>query len=100
MKLTRSQLAKIDANAALYAETIPADQQTFADVPPSNSFWVYTERIALHAAISGYACGGPNEPCDPQARPYYHPAGNVTRGQTAKIVANTFCPDCDITPAP
>ncbi len=98
--VTRGQLAKIAANAAGYAETIPVDQQTFADVLPGSSFWLYAERIALHDVISGYPCGGTGEPCDPVQRPYYRPAASVTRGQTAKIVANTFAPDCDIPTAP
>ena len=75
--VTRGQLAKIAANAAGYTETIPAAQQTFADVRPTDSFWVYTERIVLHDVISGYPCGGPGEPCDPAGRPYYRPAAGV-----------------------
>jgi hypothetical protein len=94
--VTRGQLAKIDANSAGYDDPIPADQQTFADVLPGSTFWLYAERIRLHDVISGYPCGGPNEPCDPAQRPYYRPGAGVTRGQTAKIVANTFSPDCDI----
>ena len=40
--------------AAGYSETIPSTQQTFVDVPNSNPFWVYIERIALHGVIAGY----------------------------------------------
>ena len=35
--------------------------------------------------ISGYACGGTGEPCPGL---YFRPAATVTRGQTAKFVAN------------
>ena len=36
---TRGQIAKIDAVAAGYADTIPTTQQSFQDVPSSNPFW-------------------------------------------------------------
>ncbi|MDQ6694890.1 MAG: S-layer homology domain-containing protein, partial [Chloroflexota bacterium] len=89
--LTRGQLAKIDANAAAYNDNIPAGQQTFADVPPDSPFWLYVERVAAHGVISGYACGGAGEPCPGT---YFRPGNLVTRGQTSKIIANTFFPGC------
>ena len=71
---------------------IPPTQQSFNDVPSSNPFWVFVERVYLHGVISGYACGGQGEPC-PGA--YFRWYNNVTRGQAAKIVANTFFPGCN-----
>ena len=44
--VTRGQVAKIVANAAGYADPIPSTQQTFTDVPYTNPFWVYIERLA------------------------------------------------------
>jgi hypothetical protein len=88
--LTRGQMAKIDANAAGYTEAIPSIQQTFADVPTSNPFWIYVERVALHGVISGYST---SPPC-PGGVPCFLPGNSVTRNQTAKIVANTFFPGC------
>jgi hypothetical protein len=96
--VTRGQLAKIDAGAAGYADPIPPGQQTFTDVPPGSAFWRWVEQVALHGVISGYDCGGPGEPCDPANRPYFRPYSTATRGQTSKIVANTFFPAC-VTPA-
>ncbi|HUS17585.1 MAG TPA: hypothetical protein VM536_21530 [Chloroflexia bacterium] len=57
-------------------------------------FWIYVERVAALDVISGYTCGSPGEPCDGQHRPYYRWTNNVTRNQAAKIVANTFFPNC------
>jgi hypothetical protein len=85
--LTRGQAAKIVSAAAGYEEPVPPDRQTFSDVPPAGTFWVWVERIASRAIISGYPCGGPGEGCDPLQRPYFRPNNNVTRGQLAKIVA-------------
>jgi hypothetical protein len=96
--VTRGQLAKIDAGAVGYNDPIPSSQQTFADVPPGSTFWRWVEQVALHGVINGYACGGPGEPCDPDLRPYFRAYTTATRGQTSKIVANTFFPNC-ITPA-
>jgi hypothetical protein len=96
---TRAQLSKIVSNAAGFVDTV--DGQTFTDVPPSDapsSFYVYVERLARRGVISGYPCGGPAEQCDDQDRPYFRPGNPVTRAQAAKIVANTFYPNCQ-TPA-
>jgi hypothetical protein len=89
---TRGQLAKIDSNAAGYSD-IPTGQ-TFEDVPPASTFYTYTQRLTIRGVMNGYTCGSP-EPCvPPNNRPYFRPNSNVTRGQTSKIVANTFYPDC------
>jgi hypothetical protein len=92
---TRGQLAKIVSNTAGYDDDIPPDRQTFEDVPPGSPFWLYIERIMVNGkAITGYPCGDPGEPCNPDNRPYFRPGNNVTRGQATKIVANTFFPGC------
>ncbi|HUS14941.1 MAG TPA: FG-GAP-like repeat-containing protein [Chloroflexia bacterium] len=93
--VTRGQFAKMAAAAAGYAEPIPSTQQTFSDVAYGSAFWVYVERINLHGVISGYQCGQPPAGgCDPAQRPWFLPSNEVTRGQAAKIVANTFFPNC------
>jgi hypothetical protein len=92
---TRGQIAKIDAIAAQIPDPIPSTQQTFADVPATNPFWLWIEQLAGRQIISGYQCGTvPFEPCDLQNRPYFRPGANTTRGQMAKIAANTFYPNC------
>ncbi|HUP27418.1 MAG TPA: S-layer homology domain-containing protein [Chloroflexia bacterium] len=89
---TRAQTAKIVSNTAGYTETQTA--QTFQDVPPSNSFYQFIQRLASRGIMGGYPCGGPGEPCVAN-RPYFRPNNNITRGQSAKIVANTFFPGCN-----
>jgi uncharacterized delta-60 repeat protein len=85
--VTRGQLAKIVSNSAGYNE--PHSVQSFEDVPVGSTFHLFIERLADRSIISGYACGGPGEPCVPPANlPYFRPNNSVTRGQTAKIVAS------------
>jgi hypothetical protein len=93
---TRGQISKIVSEARGFTDEIPPTQQTFTDVPPSpaNPFWLWIERLTLHGVMSGYQCGGPGEPCDPQNRPYFRWYNDATRGQTSKIVANSFFPGC------
>jgi hypothetical protein len=92
---TRGQISKIAAIAAGYTDPIPTTEQTFEDVPASNPFWVWIEALAQRQIISGYTCGGPGEPCVPPGnRPYFRWGANATRGQMAKIAANTFYPAC------
>jgi hypothetical protein len=92
---TRGQLAKIVSNAAEFDEAVSG--QFYADVPPTgqgSQFYEWIMRLTNRGIMSGYACGGPGEPCDDQDRPYFRWAAQVTRGQTSKIVANTFFPGC------
>jgi hypothetical protein len=86
---TRGQLAKIVANAAGITDDPGA--QIFEDVPPGQTFYNYINPLARRGVINGYPCGSLGEPCNPPGNlPYYRPGNNVTRGQAAKIVANTF----------
>jgi S-layer family protein len=92
---TRGQVAKIDSNAAGYHDT-PSGQQ-FEDIAPGSVFYTYTYSLASRGYISGYSCGGPGEPCvPPDNLPYFRPFVNASRGQTSKIVSNTFFPDCQV----
>jgi hypothetical protein len=99
---TRGQLTKIVSESAGYNDTVPPTQQTFTDVPPGSTFWVYVERLLLHNpnVMNGYPCGSPGEPCDSENRPYFRPNNPLTRGQTSKIVVNTFFPGCSAPPPP
>ncbi len=95
--VTRGQLSKITSGAAGWTET--PTSQTFQDVPPGSTFYVYIERMASRGIITGYPCGGAFEPCvAPANRPYFRPNNNATRGQMAKIAASAFFPNCS-TPA-
>jgi hypothetical protein len=95
--VTRGQLSKITSGAAGWSETPTG--QTFEDVPPSQTFYLYVERMAVRGIIQGYPCGGPFAPCvGPANRPYFRPNNNATRGQMAKIAAEAFFPNCQ-TPA-
>jgi N-acetylneuraminic acid mutarotase len=86
--VTRGQVSKIVSESAAFSDPVPSTQQTFADVPPSGTFWLWVERLAGRGIIGGYPCGGPFEPCiGPTNRPYFRPNNNVTRGQLAKIVS-------------
>ena len=93
---TRGQLSKIVANAAGIDDAVTG--QTYEDVPGDSPFYLFIERLSDLNVMSGYPCGAPAEPCGAGNKPYFHPNANVTRGQAAKIVANTFFPNCQ-TPA-
>jgi hypothetical protein len=93
---TRGQISKIVSNAANYQE--PPGEQIYEDVPTTHTFYEWIDRLTRRGIMSGYGCGGPGEPCVPPLnRPYFRPLHNATRGQTSKIVANTFYPGC-VTP--
>lgn len=92
---TRGQIAKIVSQAAGYND-MPTGQ-TFEDVGPANTFYIWIERLASRQAVGGYACGQlSGEPCV-TSKPYFRPGNDVTRGQAAKIVAGTFYPSCNVT---
>ncbi len=92
--VTRGQITKIVSNAAQYNET--ATGQQFQDVAPGSTFYDFIYRLVIRNIMSGYPCGGAGEPCvSPDNLPYFRPGASATRGQTSKIVANTFYPSCD-----
>lgn len=97
---TRGQISKIISNAANFAETHVG--QTFQDVAPDSPFYIYIERLASRGVMGGYSCGVlPQEPCvAPGNLPYFRPGNTATRGQVAKIDANTFYPSCATTGLP
>ncbi|MEO8285003.1 MAG: S-layer homology domain-containing protein [Chloroflexota bacterium] len=89
---TRGQISKIVSNAAGFNE--PAGAQLFEDVAPGSTFYDFVQRLASRTIINGYPCGSVGEPCGNGNLPYFRPNANATRGQTSKIVANTFYPNC------
>ncbi len=77
----------------------PVSGQTFEDVPSTNTFYPYVERMASCGIIGGYPCGSPGEDCiPPNNRPYFRPNNNVTRGQASKMV-QLGRPQLAVTPA-
>lgn len=92
---TRGQISKIVSNAAGFTET--ATGQSFEDVPASSPFYVWIQRLTSRSIMAGYACGRAGEACGTGNLPYFRPNSNATRGQTAKIMSNTFFPNC-VTP--
>ncbi len=91
---TRGQLSKIVAISANINDPVPGGQQTYTDVLPNSTFWLYIEQLTALGVMGGYPCGGPGEPCDSENRPYFRPNSDVTRAQASKIDANTFFPKC------
>jgi hypothetical protein len=86
--VTRAQLLKMVVNASGWHLINPKHHESgFADVPRDSAFYWYVETAAAYEIISGYACGGPDEPCDAENRPYFRPGSNITRGQLAKVIA-------------
>jgi hypothetical protein len=93
---TRGQISKIVSESAGYND--PQAGQTFEDVAVGSTFHLWIERLASRGIMGGYACGGTGETCGTGNKPYFRPNNKATRGQTSKIVANTFYANCQ-TPA-
>ncbi|HUS15259.1 MAG TPA: S-layer homology domain-containing protein [Chloroflexia bacterium] len=98
LNVTRGQLTKIVVGARRWTVLNPPDPR-FADVPGGSAFYVFVETAVGHGIISGYDCGGPGEPCDPQNRKYFRAYSTATRGQAAKIIDLALYSD-DPTPTP
>lgn len=77
---TRGQISKVVSNAQGWNE--PVSGQTFSDVASGSTFYEYIERMASRSVIGGYSDGT------------FRPGNNATRGQTAKIVSNSFFSGC------
>jgi glucose/arabinose dehydrogenase/plastocyanin len=86
--ITRGQIAKIVSESARFSENPGA--QIYEDVPSTNTFYAWINRLSMRGHMGGYPCGTTSgEPCIlPGNRPYFRPNANATRGQLAKIVSN------------
>lgn len=78
---------RIPVSADVQASDTLTCTLNFADVPPTNEYHPYVMCLACQGIISGYACGGPTEPCNENNDPYFRPDHPVTRGQIAKILS-------------
>ncbi|HMA34944.1 MAG TPA: S-layer homology domain-containing protein [Chloroflexia bacterium] len=87
--VTRGQLAKILVTAAGWPQITPGTP-LYSDVPASSLWYSVVATATCRGVLSGYSCGGPGEPCDGQGRPYFRPANDALRGQTAKVVYNAI----------
>ncbi len=55
----------------------------FVDVPQSNAFYSLIETAYGRGIISGYTCGGKDEPCPGT---YFRPSTDITRAQITKLI--------------
>jgi glucose/arabinose dehydrogenase/plastocyanin len=86
--ITRAQIAKIVSESAGFDED--PGPQIYEDVPSSNTFYAWINRLSMRGHMGGYPCGQRTaEPCVPPGnRPYFRPNESATRGQISKIVSN------------
>gem|GEM_PF-5526926 len=85
--ITRGQISKMVSSAAAFDED--PNPQVFEDVPPTNQFYVWINRLERRGLMTGYPCGEPAGPCVPPGnRPYFRWNADATRAQLAKIVSN------------
>ncbi|HUS15420.1 MAG TPA: hypothetical protein VM536_10435, partial [Chloroflexia bacterium] len=87
-QVTRGQMSKMIVNAFGWP-IVTAGGPHFVDVTPSNAFYGQIETIWSRGLVSGYTCGGVNEPCPGT---YFRWAANNTRGQLAKVLSNALGP--------
>ena len=78
-----------DTPVVTATETPTACTLSFEDVPVGSTFYPFIQCLACRGIINGYPCGGPGEPCNGNNDPYFRPGNNVSRGQFAKIAANS-----------
>ena len=70
--------------------TPPCPEAHFVDVCVDAWYYPPVTDLVTLGAISGYTCGTPGEPCDPQNRPYFRPYADITRGQLTKAAIVAF----------
>ncbi len=64
----------------------PNGYRSFADICYGSTFYTYIEIAKDHGLISGYACGGPGEPCLPSHAPYFRQNASLSRGHIMKMI--------------
>ena len=71
----------------------PSGQQTFQDVPPTPHSGSGSRPGHGRHNRGYHVVARESRVCRPNS-PYFRPNADVTRGQAAKIVSNTFFPNC------
>ena len=95
--MTRGQLSKIVSGAAGWTET--PTSQTFEDVAPGSTFYLYIERVASRGIVNGYPCGGAVRAVRRAGQPPLLPPEQQRHPRPdGKIAAAAFFPGCS-TPA-
>jgi hypothetical protein len=85
----RGQATKVISNAAGFEDEVTG--QTFADVPPGSTFYVWTERLAARSIAQGFECGGPGETCiAPANLPYYRPYASLAKRDAFDMIRLAF----------
>jgi hypothetical protein len=84
--ITRGQIAKIVSETVSFTD--PPGAHIYEDVPEASPFYLWINRLSRRGVMGGYPCGGPDEPCGQDNRPYFRPGASATRGQMSKIVAS------------
>ncbi len=84
---TTSTPTATSTSTATATPTSTACAIRFADVAPDSTFYSFVRCLACRGIVSGYACGGPGEPCNITSDPYFRPGDAVTRGQVAKVIS-------------
>ena len=64
----------------------PVGVSTFSDLLPTDSRFPIAETAHRAGIISGYPCGGMNEPCEATHRPALRPDDPITRQQFAQLL--------------
>jgi hypothetical protein len=85
--VTRAQITKIVVLALGLPYYMPA-QPTYEDVPPDNTFYEYIESYSHYAGTCVGGCSS------------FHPYGDTTRGQLAKIIVLASCWPIYMPPVP
>jgi hypothetical protein len=75
---TTNQFREVDVSYRLQVSTPPPGTQTFADVPPTHTYYKAIEALSASGITGG--CGGGN----------FCPGGNVTRGEVAAFLARAL----------
>jgi hypothetical protein len=85
----RGQATKVISNAAGFEDEVTG--QTFADVSPGSTFYVWIERLAARNIAQGFDCGGPGETCvAPANLPYYRPYESLAKRDAFDMVRLAF----------
>jgi hypothetical protein len=111
--MTRGHLAKLMVMVRMYDyqtgpihddwNANPSGERYFQDVDQNSPYYKFSYQVAArHHIMTPIACGGPNEPCvAPANLPYFRPNGEITRNETAEVIAKDRFGSClGLTPTP
>lgn len=84
--VTRGQMSKMVSNAVGFNDSVTGRDPSFYDVTSSNAFFMWIERLVMHATVSPIPQGVARSACNTTTMPCFYPYDDATRADVVQHI--------------